>query len=77
MIDKKPQITEFIQENFSPGTLKDNDFTSTTSNFLDTLFQIFPTDCIDTDDLFDILTTLNYKPFRQAERKYCWCFKEV
>lgn len=76
MIDKKPQITKFIEENFEPGTLEAKDPEYTTNTFLQNLFSIFPTDCIDADDLFDILICLGYTPFKKDAATFCWCIKE-
>lgn len=77
MIDKKPQITDFIKSNFKPGTPEENSFFCSTTGFLEILFQIFPSECIDTDDLFDILTSLNYKPVKVDSKKFQWCVIEL
>lgn len=76
MIDKTPQITAFIKKHYVPGTVENNQLKETSSGFLSILFDVFPMDCIDTDDLYNILTGLGYEPqFVKVDELY-WCLAE-
>ena len=64
MIDKTQEIKEFIQKNFSPGSPDDHTFYKTSSQILSMLFSVFPLDCVDTYDIYEILSSLDYSPVK-------------
>lgn len=84
MIDTKPQVTAFIRENFTPATKENAIYKLSTKELLEMLFKVFPENSIDDYDLFDILTSLNYKPFKisgqsttETDIQFVWCLKEI
>jgi hypothetical protein len=87
MIDTKPQVTAFIRSNFKSSTLEHATHKLSSSALLSLLFNVFPKDSIDDYDLFDILTTLGYKPLKQSSTSeaeeetlyisFVWCLEEI
>jgi hypothetical protein len=82
MIDTSQAITQFLRENFTPATLEEATHKLSSEDLLSLLFNVFPEGSIDTYDLYDILTTLNYKPVKQSFKKdktseisFVWCLK--
>jgi len=76
MIDKTNQITDFIKKHFKPGTIEKHSLKVVNSELLSILFDVFPQNCIDTDDLYDILTKLGYEPQKEKINKFYWCLLE-
>lgn len=76
MIDKTQQITAFLKKHYSPGTIEDDGLQETSRGLLSILFDVFPMDCIDTDDLYNILTALGYEPQKVKKDELYWCLKE-
>jgi hypothetical protein len=76
MIDKTPQITAFIKKFYLPGTIKEHAIKVTSSELLAILFDVFPRNCIDTDELYDILTALDYEPQKENASEFYWCLRE-
>jgi hypothetical protein len=77
MIDKTPQITAFLKKHYQPGTIKEHDLKVTSLELLSILFDVFPLNCIDPDDIYDILTNLGYEPQKENIKEYYWCLKET
>lgn len=79
MIDTKPQVTQFLRENFTSATLENATHKLSSKDLLEMLFNVFPEGSIDDYDLYQILTTLNYKPLKQSVNKeitFVWCMLE-
>lgn len=76
MIDKTPQITAFLQKHFKPGTIEKYTLKLVNTEVLSLLFDVFPYNCIDTDDLYNILTTLGYEPQKEKADEFYWCLLE-
>lgn len=76
MIDKTPQITAFLQKHYQPGTIEANALKVTNEELLAILFKVFPLNCIDTDELFDILVSLGYEPQKASHTEFYWCLQE-
>ncbi len=90
MIDTTPQITSFLKANFKPSNLFEATHKLTTKELLDLLFNVFPNDSIDDYDLYQILISLQYQPFKNSieiENKetlekqtilsLVWCLEEL
>ena len=84
MIDTKPKVTAFLRENFTTATPESATHKLSSEELLSMLFNVFPEGSIDTYDLYDILSSLNYKPYKitsQSEKKetmeFLWCLKEM
>lgn len=90
MIDATPQITQFLKENFKPSNLLDATHKLTTHQLLNLLFNVFPKGSIDDYDLYQILISLQYAPFRNTieikdleadeiitELSLVWCLEEL
>lgn len=68
MINKTAEIKEFLHANFQPGTLDDFTIIRSSSGILTMLFDVFPRDCIDTYDLYEILISLHYAPQKISKK---------
>lgn len=82
MINFTSQITDFLRKNFQPSDLENATHKLTTSELLAMLFQVFPNDCIDDYELYDILQNLNYTPLNEKSNsenplKFVWCLFEL
>ncbi len=79
MIDKTNDIKQFIKKHYEPATIDDapEELQLSSYDFLCILFQVFPVDCIDTDDLYNILTSLGYEPQQITPTSFRWCFKPL
>lgn len=78
MLINKEEIKTFIENNYSPGTVEtaNQKLQLTSSSVLHLLFDIFPEGCIDDYDVYEILTSLNYKPQKKSANEFVWCFIE-
>lgn len=78
MIDKTIDIKEFINKHFSPGAIEDtaDEGHYTTKALLKSLFKIFPQDCIDDYELYEILISLGYTPQKKSGNEFVWCLNE-
>lgn len=76
MIDKTPQITAFLKKHYTPGTIEKHVLKETSSGLLHVLFDVFPMDCIDTDDLYNILVGLGYDPQMEKPDELYWCLAD-
>jgi len=76
MIDKIPQITAFLKKHYTPGTIEKHSLKETSSGLLSILFDVFPMDCIDTDDLYNILSAQGYEPQKAKVDEFYWCLLE-
>lgn len=79
MIDKTEDIKQFLKENFKPSLVTDTEeeLQLSSSEVLQMLFSVFPTDCIDTFDLHNILTSLGYTPQKKGSTTFVWCFTSI
>lgn len=78
MIVKTQEISDFLKEHYSPGTIDTTDkkLQLTNNGVLNLLFSVFPEDCIDSYELHEILTNLGYKPQKKTSTDFVWCFVE-
>lgn len=90
MLDTTPQITAFLKANFKPSNLIEATHKLTTNQLLELLFNVFPINSIDDYDLYQILISLQYQPFRnninvtdavtkETKNIMClvWCLEEL
>ncbi len=90
MLDTTPQITQFLKENFKPSNLLEATHKITTHQLLNLLFNVFPKGSVDDYDLYQILISLQYTPFRNTieiknleteeiinELSLVWCLEEL
>lgn len=60
MIDYTTELKQFIQDNFTPGTLITHDFMITNEDLLVKLYAVFPVKSIGDYELTEVLTALHY-----------------
>lgn len=88
MLDTTPQITQFLNDNFTPSNLIEATYKLTTNQLLTLLFNVFPKDSIDDYDLYTIMVNLQYEPFKssvevavdnekQTQLSVVWCLREI
>lgn len=74
------KIKKFLQENFEPATTETADFKFTNGGLLEHLFTVFPKDCINDFELYDILLNIGYniQSYKDEENKsmLVWCLKQ-
>lgn len=67
MYDYPERVSDYIHNNFEPGTPSSYNLKLNTVQFLYLVFQVFPENSITEFQLVEILTDLGYKPFSLLE----------
>lgn len=78
MIDRTQEIKRFLKRHYSPyieGGVGSVVYV-TTGKLLSHLFTIFPIGCIDTYELFEILTQLGHEPQKIGPIDFAWFLVE-
>lgn len=78
MIDRTQEIKRFLEKHYKPceSENKETSLQKTTGELLYFLFSVFPTNCIDTYDLFEILTQLGHEPQKIGPTEFVWILVE-
>lgn len=78
MIVKTNEIASFLEKHYTPGVLDETkaELQLSTSEVMNLLFNVFPTDCIDEFEMHEVLTSLGYTPQKKSAVEFVWCFVE-